>query len=133
MIVSISIVRVYHKRATVKNHYRNNAKIRSLNITKDKIDTMNKIMLDPTSSPKVKHSTIKNIMGVSPCCLCLAIPSVELYFRVGTKEDSIKVVEYYCDSCLKIVFSREKLEPSNKEDIPAYYDCVKVDQIPHSF
>jgi hypothetical protein len=116
-----------------KNHIRvrNNAKIRPLNIGKEALDTIEKIVCDPTSSPKVKHEIIKKMTGMSPCCVCLGIPSVELYFRVGTKEDSIRVVEYYCDSCLKTVFEREKLEP-NKEDIPGYYNCVKVDQIPHS-
>lgn len=98
----------------------------SLNITKEKIDTIKKTISHPTCSPTQKKGIIRKIMGVSPCCLCAAIPSVELSYEVGTKEYPARVVEYYCDSCIKIVFSREKLEPNNKDEIPAYYDCVKV-------
>jgi hypothetical protein len=109
-----------------KNHLRirNDPKIRPLNIEAKTLVIMEKIMSDPTSSPKVKHDIIKKMTGTSPCCNCVGIPSVELSHQVGTKEYPARILEYYCLKCLETVFEREKLEPTNKDELAEYYGCV---------
>jgi hypothetical protein len=107
-----------------KNHIRlrDGAKTRPLNIPKDKLDYLEKVIVTGKYvSDKTKLNLIKRISSFSPCCFCKGIPTVELSFQ----EYHAKVVEYYCDSCLKIVFEREKLEPSDKDQLPSYYHCVK--------
>ena len=86
-------------------------------------------MSDPTCTSEQKKEIIQKTTGKRPCFMCLeGIPSVELSYKAGNAH----VIEYYCQSCLNKVFSRESLEPKNMEGIPGYYNCVKVDQIPHS-
>ena len=91
-----------------KNH---SAKTRPLNFTKEQILKMEKMLSSSQLTDMQRHHIIKDITEKSPCCIC----------RVGIPS----VVEFYCDSCLKTVYEREKLEADR--DIPEMYGCVQGD------
>lgn len=110
-----------------KNHLRirNDTKITQLNIPKEKIDRINKIILHPNCSIKVAHDTIKDLSGFSPCCICrIGIPTVKLSYTSGSMKGAI---EFYCDPCLAKVFEREKDEPTDPDALADYYNCVRGD------
>jgi hypothetical protein len=103
---------------------RNNTKITKLSIPQKKIDAVNKVILNPTYvSSKVINSTIKNMTGFSPCCICrVSIPAVVLTYSLGPMHG---VVEYYCNSCLAKVYSRQQHEPADPSALADYYHCVR--------
>jgi hypothetical protein len=102
-------------------------KVVELHIPSDKLEYLNKIVLSKILSEKTKMNIIKKIACASACCVCRGIPSVKL-LRAGEMKGAI---EYYCDACLTRILERQKEEPS-KQDLPNYYNCIKVDEIPHT-
>jgi hypothetical protein len=105
-------------------------KIVPLQIPKDKLEYLQKIIATGQYvTDKTKHNLIKRITNYSPCYMCGGIPKFEVIFD----EKGAKRLQYYCDKgCLDKVLKREAEEPSKNEDIPNFYGCTKVDEIPHT-
>ncbi|MGA7977736.1 MAG: hypothetical protein WB975_10900 [Nitrososphaeraceae archaeon] len=84
---------------------RDNGKVRELNIPKDKLEVLEKIVSSNTIMDQTKHATIRKLTEGSPCCICDGIPAFEINFPFhgggATK------IERYCDKCIKNVFARE--------------------------
>jgi hypothetical protein len=108
---------------------RNKPNVVPLKISKDRLDYLEKVIATGKYViDKTKHNLIKKITEFSPCCICDGIPEFEVIFD----EKGAKMVQYYCGKgCLEASAKREAEEPS-KNEIPNYYNCTKVDQIPHS-
>lgn len=106
---------------------RDKVDIKQLNIPRDELDYLQKIVTSNRLAEKTKLNIIRKLTDGTPCCLCAGIPSVELSYRVGPS----RVIERYCKGCMDKVFTRESLEPKNKDpyEIAEYYGCTKVDQI----
>jgi hypothetical protein len=105
-------------------------KITELQIAKDKLDYLQRIMSGKYLTDKTKHNIIKRIIEYSPCCMCGGIPK----FQVIYKERGAQRIECYCGGgCLEALSKREEQEPKNKDpyEIAEYYGCSKG-QVPHS-
>ena len=100
-----------------------NAVIRELNISQEKIEKI-KEMLRKSSLKKTE--IIKKIIGTGPCTACGEIPSVELSWQVGDKNQSMKRVERYCDNCAKTLFERTTNEPEDKNKLAALSDKIQA-------
>ena len=84
---------------------RDNDKVRELNIPKDKLEVLEKIVSSNTIMDQTKHATIKKLTEGSPCCICDGIPAFEISFPFH--EGGATRIERYCDKCIKNVFARE--------------------------
>ena len=76
--------------------------IRELNVPKDVLEELQKILSSPKSSDDFKKFSIKRLMKASPCCICGGIPSCEVIYDV----DGGSRIERYCQSCSERVFTR---------------------------
>jgi hypothetical protein len=76
--------------------------IRELNIPKEKLEILEKVVFSPNVSDYTKKHVIKKFTNVSPCCICGGIPSLEVVYDV----EFASRVERYCDTCANKVFSR---------------------------
>ena len=79
-----------------------NATIRELKIPKENLEELQKILSSPKTTEEIKKMKIKELVGVSPCCICGNIPSCEVVYDA----DGASRIERYCDSCANRVFSR---------------------------
>ena len=79
-----------------------NGKIRQLEIPKEKLEVLQKIVCSPQITDEVKKIMIKKFAQVSPCCICGGIPSLEVVYDV----EFASRVERYCEACANRVFSR---------------------------
>ena len=79
-----------------------NGTIRELNIPKEKLEVLQKIVSSHQTTEDVKKLMIKKYALVSPCCICGGIPSLEVIYNA----DGASRVERYCESCANRVFSR---------------------------
>jgi len=79
-----------------------NGTIRELNIPKEKLEVLQKVVSSPKTSEEIKKIMIKKFAQVSPCCVCGGIPSLEVVYQF----EGIKRVERYCQSCANRVFSK---------------------------
>ena len=61
---------------------RNNGKVRELNIPKDKLEVLQKIVASNNIMDKTKHNTIRKLIDGSPCCVCDGIPVFEVSYDV---------------------------------------------------
>ena len=68
-----------------------NGTIRELNIPKEKLEVLEKIVFLPLQM-KLKRLMIKKFAEVSPCCICGGIPSLEVVYDV----EFASRVERYC-------------------------------------
>ena len=59
---------------------RDNGKVRELNIPKDKLEVLEKIVSSNTIMDKTIHATIRKLTDGSPCCICDGIPAFEISF-----------------------------------------------------
>ncbi len=80
-----------------------NGTIRELNIPKEKLEVLQKIVNSPHHADDVKKLMIKKFAEVSPCCICGGIPSLEVVYDV----EFASRVERYCEACANRVFSRD--------------------------
>jgi len=80
-----------------------NGKIRQLEIPKEKLEVLQKIVCSPQIKDEVKKIMIKKFAQVSPCCICGGIPSLEVVYDV----EFASRVERYCEACANRVFSRK--------------------------
>jgi len=79
-----------------------NGTIRELNIPKENLEELQKIVSSPRTTDDIKKLMIKKLARVSPCCVCGGIPSVEVVYDA----DGASRIERYCSSCANRVFSR---------------------------
>ena len=78
-----------------------NGTIRELNIPKEKLEVLEKIVSSPVAD-EVKKLMIKKFAEVSPCCICGGIPSLEVIYDV----EFASRVETVCEPCANRVFSK---------------------------
>jgi hypothetical protein len=81
---------------------RDHGTVRELNIPKEQLDVLERIVSSPKTTDEIKKLMIKKFAKVSPCCVCGGIPSLEVVYDV----DADSRVERYCSSCANRVFSR---------------------------
>ena len=55
-------------------------KVRELNIPKDKLEELEKVIASPRTTDEIKKFMIKKLTKVSPCCICAGIPSLEVVY-----------------------------------------------------
>jgi carbamate kinase len=79
-----------------------NATIRELNIPKEDLEELQKIVSSPRTTDDIKKIMIKKLAKASPCCVCGGIPSLEVVYDC----DGASRVERYCESCANRVFTR---------------------------
>jgi hypothetical protein len=82
-----------------------NATIRELNIPKEILEVLKKIVTSPQTTDDIKKLMIKKFAEVSPCCVCGGIPSLEVVYDA----DGASRVERYCENCANRVFSRNAI------------------------
>jgi len=78
-----------------------NGTIRELNIPKEKLEVLQKVVCFPQITDEVKKMMIK-FAEVSPCCICGGIPSLEVVYDA----DGASRIERYCEACANRVFRR---------------------------
>ena len=79
-----------------------NGTIRELNILKENLEELQKIVSSHRTTEDIKKLMIKKFAKLSPCCTCGGIPSLEVVYDC----DGASRVERYCESCANRVFSR---------------------------
>jgi hypothetical protein len=79
-----------------------NGTIRELNISKEILEVLEKVVSSRQTTDDFKKLMIKKFAQVSPCCVCGGIPSLEVVYDA----DGASRVERYCESCANRVFSR---------------------------
>ena len=57
-----------------------NGTIRDLNIPKEKLEVLQKVVSSPQTTDDVKKLMIKKFVEVSPYCVCGGIPSLEVVY-----------------------------------------------------
>ena len=82
-----------------------NGTIREFNIPKDKLEVLQKVVSTPSTTDDIRKVMIKKLAGVSPCCVCGLIPSLEVVYDA----DGASRIERYCEACANRVFSREQV------------------------
>ena len=60
-----------------------NGTIRELNISKEKLEVLQKIVSSKNIMDQTKHATIRKLTEGSPCCVCGGIPSLEVVYDAG--------------------------------------------------
>ncbi len=81
---------------------RDNGTIRQLNIPKEDLEELQKIVSSHTTTDEIKKIMLKKFTIVSPCCTCGGIPEMEVSYDC----DGATKIERYCSSCANRVFSR---------------------------
>ena len=56
-----------------------NATIRELNIPKEKLEVLEKVVSSPQTTDDIKKLMIKKFAEVSPCCICGGIHRLKLF------------------------------------------------------
>ena len=71
-----------------------NGTIRELNILKENLEELQKIVSSHRTTEDIKKLMIKKFAKLSPCCTCGGIPSLEVVYDC----DGASRVERYCES-----------------------------------
>ena len=79
-----------------------NGTIRELNLPKEILEVLQKVVTSPQTTDDIKKLVIKKFAQVSPCCVCGGIPSLEVVYDA----DGASRVERYCESCVRRVYER---------------------------
>ena len=66
--------------------------VRELQIPKDKLEELEKIVSSPKIADEVKKQMIKKLAKASPCCICGGVPSLEVLYDAG----GASRIERYC-------------------------------------
>jgi hypothetical protein len=82
-----------------------NGTVRELNIPKEILEVLQKVVSSPQTTDEVKKIMIKKFAKVSPCCCCGSIPELEVIYDC----DGASRVERYCQPCSDRVFSRNSV------------------------
>ncbi len=84
---------------------RESATVKDLNIPRDKLEVLQKIVSSNNFREETKHNMIRKLSDGSPCCVCRGIPSFQVSYPVP--DGGATLVERYCQDCIKKVFERE--------------------------
>ena len=84
---------------------RDSGTVRELNIPKENLEELQKIVSSPKINDDVKKKMIKKLANASPCCVCGGIPSLEISYPEG----GATRIERYCSKCIERVYSREQV------------------------
>lgn len=89
---------------------RDSGTVRELNIPKENLEELQKIVSSRKIADEVKKKMIKKLANASPCCCCGDIPSLEISypFSEGGKIYATRI-ERYCSKCIERVYSREQV------------------------
>ncbi len=79
---------------------RDNCTVKELNIPKDKLEVLKKMMASKTIMDAIKHTMIPKLCEGSACCICRSIPSHKVIYHL----DSATRMETYCEACIKKVY-----------------------------
>ena len=82
---------------------RDNATVKELNIPKDKLEVLQKIVSSNNIMDDTKHAMIRKLSEGSACCICRGIPSMEVIYHL----EGATQMERYCSECIKKVYQRE--------------------------
>ncbi len=86
----------------------NNGTVRELNIPKEILEYLEKLVASPDKTDQYKKLQIKKYTKVSPCCICRdGIPAYEISYPFS--EGGATTVEWYCLRCINRVYSRESV------------------------
>ena len=77
-----------------------NGTIRELNLPKEILEVLQKVVTSPLTTDDIKKLVIKKFAQVSPCCVCGGIPSLEVVYDA----DGASRVERYCESYVTRVY-----------------------------
>ena len=83
---------------------RENATVKELNIPKDKLEVLQKIVSSNRIQDATKQNMIRKLAG-GYCCCCRGIPSSQVSYPVP--DGGATLVERYCEDCVKKVYERE--------------------------
>ena len=86
---------------------RDSGTVRELNIPKENLEELQKIVSSPKINDDVKKKMIKKLANASPCCCCGGIPSLEISYPFS--EGGATRIERYCSKCIERVYSREQV------------------------
>ena len=78
---------------------RDNGKVRELNIPKETLEELHKIVASNNVVDRFKHQMIRKLTGGSPCCICDGIPAVEVIYSLPDGGDT--KLERYCSRCIE--------------------------------
>ena len=76
---------------------------------KYKLERLNKILAKSNLSEMVRRRWITELAG-GLCCMCRggdAIPLTQISYDISDEKQAASLVERYCNSCIKKVYSRE--------------------------
>ena len=75
---------------------RDNGTVKELNIPKDKLEVLEKILSSDRIMDTTKNQIIRKLTDGSSCCICRGIPTHEVRYDVdgGTR------IEKYCSKCI---------------------------------
>ena len=76
--------------------------VRELNIPKEQLEVLEKIVSSPRTTDDIKKTMLKKFAKASPCCICGGIPSLEVIYD----HEGASRVERYCENCANRVFTR---------------------------
>ncbi len=86
---------------------RDNATVKELNIPKDKLEVLQKIVSSKGIRDDTKHAMIRKLSEGSPCCVCRGIPSFQVSYPVP--DGGATLMERYCQDCIKKIYEREQV------------------------
>ena len=84
---------------------RDNSTVQELNIPKDKLEVLQKIVSSNNIKDITKQNMIRKLTDGSPCCVCRGIPSLKVSYPVP--DGGATLIERYCEDCIKKVYQRE--------------------------
>ena len=85
---------------------RNDATIKQLNIPKDKLEALDKI-ISSNVTDGTKQQIIKKLTGTSPCNVCGIYATLEVSYPVP--DGGATRIEHYCSKCIEKVYAREQV------------------------
>ena len=77
----------------------NEGTVRKLNIPKDALEVLEKIVSSDSLMYKSKQAIISNITEGPSCCMCRGVPSHEV--RYQAQDGGTTCIDRYCDNCMK--------------------------------
>jgi hypothetical protein len=86
---------------------RDEGTVKELNIPKEMLEVLEKIVSTNTIMDKTKQAAIRKLTEGSPCCICDGIPAFEISFPFH--EGGATRIERYCSKCIERVYSREQV------------------------
>ncbi len=86
---------------------RDNATVKELNIPKDKLEFLERIVYSNGIRQETKHAMIRKLTDGSPCVECRGIPSLQISYPVP--DGGATLCERYCSGCIKKVYQREQV------------------------